>query len=77
MTEKQKCVAGRIVNITDCLWWFLQLPYVDFVNVATVPKEFRAGIVVEKGQRPQQKFTCIFREAVTVRKDVLQLPQRM
>ena len=42
--DKRKSVTGRIVSITECLWWALQLPYVctniDFIHVPTVPKEF-------------------------------------
>ena len=76
--EKQNAITGRIVSITECLWWCLQLPYVctnvDFVHVPTVPKEYRSGIVKEKHNN-KLKFSTTFDEAVRVRRQVLQLPK--
>ena len=77
--EKQKSVTGRVVSITECLWWSLQLPYVctnvDFVHVPTVPKEFRSGIVTEKRFSNNVKLGATFMEGIRVRKHVLQLPK--
>ena len=77
--DKRKSVTGRIVSITDCLWWALQLPYVctnvDFIHVPTVPKEFRSGIVIEKYTASTMNFSAVFAEAVRIRKNVLKLPK--
>ena len=76
--EKQKSVTGRVVSITECLWWSLQLPYVctnvDFVHVPTVPKENRSGIITEKRFSNNIKLGATFMEGIRVRKHVLQLP---
>ena len=76
--EKQNKITGRIVSITECLWWCLQLPYVctnvDFVHVPTVPKAYCSGFVKEK-YNSKLKFSTTFNEAVRVRSEVLQLPK--
>ena len=75
---KQKSVCGRLVSITECLWWCLQMPYVstnvDFVHVCTMPKEYRSGTIIEKKRKNSNSFSCTFNEAKRVRKDLLQLP---
>ena len=77
--EKRQSVKGRIVSITECLWWCLQLPYVctnvDFVHVPTVPKEYRSGIVIEKRFHKSPNFSATFTDGVRVRKELLELPK--
>ena len=77
--DKRKSVTGRIVSITECLWWALQLPYVctniDFIHVPTVPKEFRSAIVIEKKIASTMNFSAVFAEAVRIRKNFLKLPK--
>ena len=75
--EKRQSVKGRIVSITECLWWCLQLPYVctnvDFVDVPTVPKEYRSGIVIEKRFHKSPNFSATFTDGIRVRKELLEL----
>ena len=77
--EKQKSLTGRVVSITECLWWCLQLPYVctnvDFIHVPTGPKEYRSGIVIEKRFNKAPNFGATFAEGVRVRNEVLRFPK--
>ena len=77
--DKPNSVNGRIVSITECLWWSLKLPYVcsnvDFIHVPTVPKEFRAGVVIEKSKVKMSNLGNTFLDCVQYRKEVLKLPK--
>ncbi len=46
-SSKHNLATGRIVCLTDMMWWSLKFPYVatnvEFVHVSTHAKEYRAG----------------------------------
>ena len=50
--RKRTHLNGRVLSLTESLWFSLQLPYVstnmEFVHVPTVSKEFRTGVLIGK-----------------------------
>ena len=76
--KKRSHVSGRLISVTESLWYIMNFPYVctnlEFVHVSSQPKEYRAAVVLEKGQNRTTSFGVSFDEGCRVRNNELHLP---
>ena len=76
--RKDSGINGRILSVTESLWYVLDFPYVctnlEFVHVPSTPKEYRSAIVIEKKRKVNPGFGVSFQEAERVRRNEFQLP---
>ena len=76
--RKQTAITGRLVSVTESLWYILDFPYVcsnvNFIHIPSTPKEYRSAIVIEKTQNRSSGFGTNFLEGHRVRSSELKLP---